>query len=191
MHEDAQLVSRIRTGDIEAFEALYIKYKRTLYQTALAITGDAGAAEEILQDGFVRAYAAMDKVDTSTTLSPWLHRIVINLAYNWSKRNQHWPLALDTLVDRLIANPGASPEHAAEGDELSEIVRAAIASLGPEQRAVVVLYHYQGFSLAEIALILDCPLGTVKSRLHRACEVLRLRLGSDQRLAGEVAYAAS
>lgn len=187
--QDAEWVSKIRSGDLDAFEALYCKYKRQLFQTALAITGDVGAAEEVLQDGFVRAYAALDRVDTTLPLSPWLHRIVVNLAYNWTRRNQHWPLALDALVDHLIAGPTASPERAAEGSELSEIVRAAVAALGPGQRVVVVLYYYQGFSLSEIALILECPIGTVKSRLHRACEALRNRLSADRRMAGEMAYA--
>ena len=75
-----------------------------------------------------------------------------------------------------------------EGTEVSDVVRDAVASLGFKQRAVIILFYLQGFSLAEIGYILDCPVGTVKSRLHYACKALRQRLGSDQRLAGEVAY---
>jgi RNA polymerase sigma-70 factor (ECF subfamily) len=191
MSEDAELVSRIRCGDLDAFEALYNKYKRRLYQTALAITGDSGAAEEILQDGFVRAYAAMGRVNTSTSLSPWLYRIVVNLSYNWTNRNRHWPLALDTLIDRLIAGPTASPEHAAEGSELRQIVWEAVTSLGFKQRSAIVLFYLQGLSLQEIAYILDCPVGTVKSRLHYACKALRTMLSEDRRLTGEVAYGTS
>ncbi len=191
MSEDAELVSRILDGDIKAFEALYHKYKRRLYQTALAITGDTGAAEEILQDSFVRAYAAMDRVDASVSLAPWLHRIAVNLSYNWTNRHRHWPLDLEKWVDRLIAGPTVSPEHAAEGSEIRDVVRDAIASLGFKQRAVVVLFYLQGFSLSEIAYILDCPVGTVKSRLHYACKGLRQKLRSDRRLSGEVAYGTS
>jgi RNA polymerase sigma-70 factor (ECF subfamily) len=188
MSEDAEFVSRILDGDITAFEALYHKYKRQLYQTALAITGDSGAAEEILQDSFVRAYAAIERVDASVSLAPWLHRIAVNLSYNWTNRHRRWPLDIDTWIDRLIAGPAASPEHAAEGSELRDVVLEAVASLGFKQRAVIVLFYLQGFSLSEIAYVLDCPVGTVKSRLHYACKALRQKLRSDRRLSGEVAY---
>jgi len=191
MSQDAELVSRILDGDLQAFEALYGKYRRQLYQTALAITGNAGAAEEILQDSFVRAHAAMNRVDASVSLAPWLHRIAVNLSYNWTNRHRHWTLDIDSWVDRLIAGPTVSPERAVEGTEVSDVVRDAIASLGFKQRAVIILFYLQGFSLAEIGYILDCPVGTVKSRLHYACKALRQRLGSDQRLAGEVAYGTS
>ena len=188
MSDDAELVLRIRAGDIDAFAALYEKYKRQLYRTALAITGDSGAAEEILQDGFVRAYLAMERVDASLSLAPWLYRIVVNLSYNWTNRNRHWPLDLEEWIDRLVAGSAASPEHEAEGNELRDIVWKAVASLGFKQRAVVVLFYLQGCSLAEIAHVLDCPVGTVKSRLHYANKALRQKLREDRRLAGEVAY---
>ena len=191
MSEDAKLVSRIQGGDLQAFEALYHKYERRLYHAALAISGDSGAAEEILQDTFVRAYGAMDRVDASVSLAPWLHRIVINLSYNWTNRHRHWPLDIDLWVDRLIAGPGVSPEREVEGGELRDVVQEALASLGFKQRAVIVLFYLQGFSLAEIAYVLDCPVGTVKSRLHYACKALRQKLSRDRRLAGEVVYGTS
>ncbi len=188
INEDAKLVSRIRDGSLDAFEALYHKYKRPLYQTALAITGDQTAAEEILQDCFVRAYTALGRVDASTSLSPWLHRIVINLSANWVSRHRQWSSALDEWMDRLIAGPTASPEYMIEALELCEIVREAIAELSFVQRATIVLHYLQGFSLAEIAYIFDCPLGTVKSRLHYACKTLRKKLREDRRLARELVY---
>ena len=191
MSEDVELVSRILDGDIKAFEALYHKYKRKLYYTALGITGDSGAAEEILQDSFVRAYAAMGRVDASVSLAPWLYRIAVNLSYNWTNRHRHWSLDIDKWVERLIAGPAVSPENAAEGGELRDVVQEAVASLGFKQRAVVILFYLQGFSLSEIAYILDCPVGTVKSRLHYACKALRQKLSSDTRLTGEVAYGTS
>ena len=188
--EDAGLVARIRRGDLDAFEFLYRKYRTRLYRTALAITGDRGAAEEILQDAFVRAYAAMGKVDGCASLSPWLHRIVVNLSCNWSRRNRQWWVPLDTWMDRL-AVPALLPEHTAEAIELGEIVREALGRLSFDQRAVIALYYVQGFSLLEIAYILDCPVGTVKSRLHYACQALRKRLKEDKRLTGEVVYGTS
>jgi len=188
MSEDAELVSRTCSGDLDAFEALYDKHKAALYRTALAITGDHGAAEEILQDCFVRAYGAMARVDTTSSLSPWLHRIVVNLSCNWKRRNRQWPLALEEWVDRLLPASVDGPEHQAEGNEVREIVRQAIGSLSLTQRAVIMLFYLQGFKLSEIAYILDCPIGTVKSRLYYACRALRKKLGEEKAVAGEVAY---
>jgi len=189
MHDDEELVARVRNGDLEAFEQLYNKYKRPLYRAALAITHHDAAAEEILQDAFVRAYRALDRVDASTSLSPWLHRIVVNLSYNWMRGHNRWPLSFDTVVDSLLAGPAACPERVLERGELRDIVQEAIASLSWKRRVVLVLFYVQGFSLQEIAYILDCPLGTVKSRLHHACKALRKALREDQRLAEEVVYA--
>jgi len=188
--EDARLVARICCGDLAAFEFLYRKYRSRLYRTALAITGDHGAAEEILQDAFVRAYGAMSRVDGCASLSPWLHRIVVNLSCNWTKRNRQWLLPLDTWVDRLVV-PALLPERTAETIELGEIVHEALAALGFNQRVVIALFYVQGFSLSEIAYILDCPVGTVKSRLHYACQALRKKLKEDKRLTGEVVYGTS
>jgi RNA polymerase sigma-70 factor (ECF subfamily) len=190
LSEDAELVARICSGDLGAFEFLYHKYKTRLYRTALAITGDRGASEEILQDTFVRAYAAMGRADGSVSLSPWLHRIAVNLSCNWVRRNRQRLVTLDTWLDRLVV-PAVSTEHVAESIELGQIVREALAGLGINQRAVLVLFYVLGFSLSEIALILDCPVGTVKSRLHYACKALRRKLNQDRRLTGEVVYGTS
>jgi RNA polymerase sigma-70 factor (ECF subfamily) len=188
-HEDVGLVARIRGGDTAAFERLYDKYKRHLYQTALAITGDQGAAEEVVQDSFVRAHRAMGKVVTSGSVSPWLHRIAVNLACNWANRNRRWSSALDIWLERLIA-PGLAPDQAAEQVEVDEIVREALKRLNSTQRAVIVLFYVQGFTLAELAYIMDCPVGTVKSRLHYACKAFRERLSEDTRLPSEIIYGA-
>jgi len=186
-HEDVGLVVRIRGGDAAAFERLYDKYKSHLYQTALAITDDRGAAEEVVQDCFVRAHRAMASVVAEGSLSPWLHRIVVNLACNWVNRNRRWLSALDLWLERLIA-PGLGPDQVAEQVEVGEIVRQALSSLNPTQRAVIVLFYVQGFTLTELAYIMDCPVGTIKSRLHYACKALRARLRQDARLPSEIIY---
>jgi RNA polymerase sigma-70 factor (ECF subfamily) len=191
MHEDEELVSRIRQGDLGAFEALYDKYKLPLYRTALAITRDRGTSEELLQDAFVRAYAALDRVDASVPLSPWLHRIVLNLSYNHVKRKQHLSVALDEVLDGLTVATHLRPEEQAEGNEVAAFIREAVNSLSFKRRVVIVLYYLQGFSLQEIAYILDCPVGTVKSRLHYASKALRAKLSKDRRLNEVLSYATS
>jgi len=186
--DEAQLVARAKEGEIEAFEALYEQYKGSIYRTALAITRDRGAAEEILQDAFLRVFQHIDHVRAGAPISPWIHRIAINLSYTWVTRRGRWLTSLQQVVDRLTAIPGISPEHAVEQDELQQVVREAIDRLEFRQRATIVLFYLEGFSLAEIAEIMDCPVGTVKSRLHYGREKLREALLADQRLPRAIAY---
>ena len=176
MLDDGALIGQIRAGDLQAFEELYNRYRRPVFYTALAITHDRQTAEEILQDCFVRAYAHIERVDASLPLSPWLHRIAVNLSYNWATRRKSWFVSLEEALDSLATAARQLPEKVSEEREVRQAVQKAIASLSFKHRVVVVLYFLQGFSLAEIAYILDCPEGTVKSRLHYACRKLRDKL---------------
>jgi len=179
MDQDAALVYRIREGDSEAFALLYEKYKKRLFRTALAITDDQGAAEEILQDCFLRAHRSLSRVDCSAPLGPWLHRIVVNLSYNWVMKRRPWFVSVEEMIDRLVAPPQFSPEDAYERKELRQRLQEAINSLNIRHRLVVILFYLQGFSLTEIAYILECPVGTVKSRLHHARKTLKKELASE------------
>ena len=185
---DGELVPRIQEGDLRAFELLYRKYKDELYRTALAITRDRGAAEELLQDCFLRAYDHIDSVDACSSLRPWLHRIIVNLSYNWAAKKRLLLVSFEEVFDRLLSLPLSSPARAMERQEIGQIVDEAIGSLSMPQRAVVVLFYLQGLSLVEIAYVLDCPVGTVKSRLHNARKALRRRLTADSRISRETAY---
>jgi RNA polymerase sigma-70 factor (ECF subfamily) len=180
MNRDAELVSKIREGDSEALVALYDRYKKRLFRTALAITDDQGAAEEILQDCFLKAYRSLSRVDCSAPLGPWLHRIVVNLSYNWVVKRRPWFVSVEEMIDRLVAAPQLSPEHAYERKELHRRLHEAIKSLNIHHRLVVMLFHLQGFSLTEIAYILECPVGTVKSRLHHARKILKGKLAEEK-----------
>jgi RNA polymerase sigma-70 factor (ECF subfamily) len=188
MLDDAELVPRIQGGDLSAFESLYCKYKNELYRTALAITRDQGAAEELLQDCFLRAYDHIDGVDACSSLRPWLHRIIVNLSYNWSAKKRLRLVSFEDAFERLLALPRSSPERVYERQELMKAVDEAIRSLSMPQRVVVVLFYLQGFSLVEIAYVLDCPVGTVKSRLHNARRALKRRLTVDLSMSREAAY---
>ncbi len=188
MLDDGELVPRIQDGDLGAFEALYRKYKDELYRTALAITRDRGVAEELLQDCFLRAYDHIDSVHGYSSLRPWLHRIIVNLSCGWAARKGPRLVSLEEVFDRLLSVPRSSPERALERQEVIQVVDEAIRALGMPQRVVVVLFYLQGLSLAEIAYVLDCPVGTVKSRLHHARKTLRRRLKADSRISGEMVY---
>jgi RNA polymerase sigma-70 factor (ECF subfamily) len=186
--EDCELIPRIRQGDLAAFEALYDKYKGQVYRTALAITRDQSGAEDILQECFVRVYTHIDRIDVSRPLSPWIHRIAVNLSYNWVAKRRRWFPSLGEVIDHFAGDRHSSPEHILEREELQHIVQEAIHSLSFAQRVVVILFYLNGFSLEEIAYIVDCPVGTVKSRLYYGRQNLRRKLRDDQRLPAEVAY---
>jgi RNA polymerase sigma-70 factor (ECF subfamily) len=188
LSEDGRLISQIRQGNILALKALYEKYKVQVYRTALAITRDREAAEDILQDCFLKVYIHIDKLDGSLPLSPWLHRVAVNLSYNWVDRRRRWLKPLEDVIDCLVAGPRTLPESVLERGEVQRVIQKALASLSFEHRVVTVLFYLNGFSLNEIAYILDCPVGTVKSRLHYARRNLRHMLERDRHLLPEVAY---
>ncbi|MBI3942409.1 MAG: sigma-70 family RNA polymerase sigma factor [Chloroflexi bacterium] len=188
MQDDADLVLRIRAGELDAFAALYQKYHAAIYRTALAVTGDYPAAEEILQECFLRAFRHIDRVDASTSLAPWLHKIALNLARNWLARRGQSATPLETVVNRLACPAWLVPESISESKEIQIIVRDAILALEFRQRAVVVLFYLWDFSVQEIADILDVPVGTVKSRLYYGREQLRRLLRADIRLPVELIY---
>lgn len=188
LSEDGQLISQIRQGNILALEALYEKYKGQVYRTALAITRDREAAEDILQDCFLKVYTHVDTLDGSLPLSPWLYRVAVNLSYNWASASRRWLIPLEGVIDHLVAGTRTLPESTFERGEVQHVIQKAIASLSFEHRVVIVLFYLDGFSLNEIAYILDCPVGTVKSRLHYARQNLRRKLERDRHLSPEVVY---
>ncbi|MBC8262891.1 MAG: RNA polymerase sigma factor [Anaerolineales bacterium] len=185
---DDQLIAQVRGGDLKALETLYEKYKDQIYRTALAITRDQQAAEDILQDCFLRLHANIDRLDGSVPIAPWLHRVTVNLSYNWHARGRRWIHSLEGVIENLVASSRGLPERQVERTELKDTVQKAIDTLSFSQRVVVVLFYLSGFSLEEIAYVLDCPVGTVKSRLHYARRNLRRWLEREGYWQPEVAY---
>ena len=168
---DAALVRAAQGGSAEAVEELFRRHWPAVHRSAWLVVHDAAAAEDIAQEAFVSALRALDRFDRRRPLAPWLHRIVVNRAIDWSRARALRPeTGADTLPEP------AAPEPPTEiGDELV----AALADLGPEHRAVVVLRHLLGYTPGEIATMLDLPRGTVNSRLRRALDALSLALEED------------
>ena len=186
--DDTELVRRIQHGDMDAFEALFYKYQSAIYRTAMAITHDAGAAEEVLQDCFYKTYLNIIKITGEGSLSPWLHRVAVNLSCNALKKRRVWLEPIENVAEHFFTDPRHSPEIVAERTELQGTMRDVINTLSLKHRIVVILHYLQDFSLPEIAYILDLPVGTVKSRLHHARRELRDRLEGQDPLQGEPAY---
>jgi len=187
-NDDTELVRRIQTGDMAAFEALFHKYQNAIYRTALAITRDPGAAEEVLQDCFYKTYLNITRITGEGSLSPWLHRVAVNLSCNALKKKRVWLEPIESIAEHFFSDPRHSPENLAERAELQGTMREVINTLSLKHRIVVILHYLQDFSLPEIAYILDLPVGTIKSRLHHARHELREKLQTQYQSPGEPIY---
>jgi len=143
---------------------LYSDHWRSAYRAAYLVVHDAAAAEDIAQDGFLAAVGALDRFDRRRPFGPWLHRIVVNRALDWARRE-----ALRRRVDGAdsVFEPLPPPE------EIGGEMIAALKELPAEQRAVVVLRYLLEYTPGEIAEMLELPRGTVNSRLRRGLDRLR------------------
>ncbi len=186
---DRELVYSARGGDERAFDVLFYRYRDGIYRLALAITKDPDAAEEIVLDTFARAYRALERLEPNGTLRPWLYRVAVNLSYNRRPRAGVTLSSLDEAAELATPDEGRSPSQLAEAAELRTVVLQCIDALSPKHRLVVVLHYLNELSLAEIAEIADCPVGTVKSRLHYALLRLREHLSAHPGLEPEPAVA--
>jgi RNA polymerase sigma-70 factor (ECF subfamily) len=162
-----------QAGTASDFEALFRVHWPRAYRAAYLVVHDAGAAEDLAQEAFLAAVRALDRFDSGRPFGPWLHRIVVNRAIDWVRAR-----AL-----RREVGAGEAIEHFA-GEErqnttapLPADVVAALASLSPEHRAVVVLRYVLEYTPGEIARILELPRGTVNSRLRRGLDVLQDAVG--------------
>jgi RNA polymerase sigma-70 factor, ECF subfamily len=162
--DERRLVREAQAGSGAAMARLYSLHWRGAYRAAYLVVHDAAAAEDIAQDAFLAAVDALDRFDRRRPFRPWLHRIVVNRALDWARRE-----ALRRRVDGAESVFEPLPEPAEIGGEMI----AALKELPAEQRAVVVLRHLLEYTPGEIARMLDLPRGTVNSRLRRGLDRLR------------------
>jgi RNA polymerase sigma-70 factor, ECF subfamily len=169
---ERQLVREAQAGSGAAMARLYSAHWRSAYRAAYLVVHDAAAAEDVAQDAFLAAVDALDRFDRRRPFAPWLHRIVVNRALDWARRE-----ALRRKVDRpeSVFEPLPPPE------EIGGELMAALKELPAEQRAVVVLRHLLEYTPGEIAGMLDLPRGTVNSRLRRGLDRLRSTAEAEQR----------
>ena len=188
---DREVLRRMQADELDAFEAFFERYRAPIFRTAYALTGDPAAAEEVLQDTFVRAYNRRAILRPDVSPLPWLHRVALNLCYTrLSRRRTPSEPISDESAGQLRDN-SVEPARHAEQIELQGILHDGIAKLPLKHQSVVVLYYLHGLSLQETAAALDLRVGTVKSRLHYALRTLRIRLEQDDRFAGAADVPAS
>ena len=172
---DQILIRRSRAGDEEAFRLLFERYKNLVYRTSYLTLGSTADAEDILQEVFLQVHCSLDSYDQDRgAFSTWLYRITVNRCLNW-RRSRSRLTSLEEVPEEAAGSDDAVSDR--YGDD--ECVRRALNRLSKKLRVVVVLHHYWGLSYAEIAEIMDLPLGTVKSRLHLALRLMRDELRSE------------
>jgi RNA polymerase sigma-70 factor (ECF subfamily) len=175
-----------RAGSVSNFEALFREHWPRAHRTAFLIVHDAAAAEDIAQEAFLSAIRALDRFDRRRPFGPWLNRIVVNRAIDWARaRALRSEVGADTVGDVSLLDRSREAFEASEagsaqpagGNPYSDDVVAALRTLAPEQRAVIVLRYLLEYTPTEIARALELPRGTVNSRLRRALDRLGGNLG--------------
>ncbi len=178
--------TRQTAPSVERFEAIVDEFQRRLYGFALRMTGNREDAEEIVQDAFVRAFRALGKMNeqqrVELRLQPWLYTITLNVTRNRLRSKRPTSVALDALADPDALLSGTSngpdrPDDIVERSADMVLVENALLQLPMHLRAAATLRFIEGRSHPEIAEILDQPIGTVKSHVHRAVRILRRILG--------------
>jgi RNA polymerase sigma-70 factor (ECF subfamily) len=163
-----QIILLAQSGDREAFAILFEQYKNLVYKTAFLMLGEPTEAEDALQEIFLQVYKSLSGFDPGkAAFTTWLYRVTFNYCLNHRRKKRPFTLPLEDISPALKSEfPGTQLAEA-------EIVEQAIEKLTDKQRAVVILRYFWDLPYAEIAQILDVPLGTVKSRIDLALKTLR------------------
>jgi len=180
---EARLVRRARTGDQQAFAELVALYQDKLYHMAFRMLGNRQEAEDVTQEAFLRVYRNLDRFDEGQKFSTWIYRIATNLCIDrLRKRKQTFSLDAESTEHEgldgyaVIPSDDRTPESEMLLTETQRIVREAIETLPAKYKSVMVLRYLLDLSLQEIGEVLDMPVTTVKTRVHRGREFLRKKL---------------
>lgn len=178
---DEELVARSKSGDVESFNQLILRWERPIYALAFRVIGREEDARDVCQDAFLRAFKALPGFKGESKFSSWLYRITLNLCRDWMRKQRRAPVVqmpedTEALELTSVSGPVESIEDLVARRELSAVVEEAMALLPEEQRTAIVLKEYHGMTFQEIADMQKCPLSTVKTRLYQGLSVLRRHL---------------
>ncbi|MGB6363682.1 MAG: sigma-70 family RNA polymerase sigma factor [Thermoanaerobaculia bacterium] len=173
--DEAEVVSQAQAGDEEACEALAVRFRRPAYLLALQLLGNPDDALDVAQDSLIRFFTTLGRFDGQRPVLPWLLTIVRNRARDLQRRHRvRRTESLDTVVESpRLTDLRRNPELETYQRELQRKIWQGLSRLDAARREILVLRDFQDLSYAEIAEILDIPVGTVMSRLHRARKELR------------------
>nr|WP_297351879.1 RNA polymerase sigma factor RpoE [uncultured Caldimonas sp.] len=184
---DALLIERVKRGDQKAFELLVIKYQRKIERLIARMVRDTDLIQDIAQETFIRAYRALPQFRGESAFYTWLYRIAVNTAKKSLVELKRDPLVTESALASVddddetsrVENElsdGETPEAVLASKEIAATVNSAIEALSEDLRQAITLREIEGLSYEEIAEVMNCPIGTVRSRIFRAREAIAERL---------------
>ena len=184
---DSLLVERVKRGDMRAFEMLVVKYQRRIERLIARMVRDPDLVHDVAQETFIRAYRALPQFRGESAFYTWLYRIAVNTAKKMLVELKRDPLVYESArsisddgdetsrVENELTD-GETPEALMASKEIASVVNAAIEALSEDLRQAITLREIEGLSYEEIAELMNCPIGTVRSRIFRAREAIAARL---------------
>lgn len=176
---DNQLVARVQKGDKRAFDLLVLKYQYKVQAIVSRYINDREEVNDIVQEAFIKAYRALSHFRGDSQFYTWLYRIAVNTAKNYLVSRSRRPPASDIDAEEAEYITGSdrlwdadTPENIIYRDELEAVINEAIKNLPEDLRTAVTLREFEGLSYEDIAAIMECPVGTVRSRIFRAREAI-------------------
>ena len=180
---DQILIERVKRGDKKAFDALVLKYQGRILNLASRFVRDPADAGDVAQEAFLKAYQSLPKFRGDSAFYTWLYRITINTAKNYLTAQARRPVEtglnfaeMEQIEDDDTLKEQATPERLLLTSEIQQTIMAAIGELPGELRAAIILREIDGLSYEEIATVMECPVGTVRSRIFRAREAVDKQL---------------
>ena len=186
-HPDQLLVERVQKGDKRAFDLLVMKYQHRVVAVVSRFVRDPDEAMDVAQDAFIKAYRALDKFRGESAFYTWIYRIAVNTAKNYLVSKGRRPPDTDVEVGEAEQYGGGEalhefggPEQEMMKDQLEQVVYEALRELPDDLRTAVTLREFDGLSYEEIAEVMDCPVGTVRSRIFRGREAIDKKIEAMQ-----------
>jgi len=175
MEDDTEVFDRIKKGDKEAYKIIVQKYMKRAYFTALGFVGNRDDALDLSQIAFIKAYRSLPKFDHQRSFFPWFYAILRNLCFNFIKKRKR-----SQIIPIEIVGNSNLVSLRNDQEAIKEIVWRAISTLPNQEKEIILLKYFQDLSYKEIAEVLNCPIGTVMSRLYYARKKLKekLRVGN-------------
>ena len=180
---DKELVERVRRGDKRAFDLLILKYQHKIISIVGRYLGDRNDVQDVSQETFIKAYRAIPNFRGESAFYTWLYRIAINTAKNHLVSKSRRPPNIDIDIgdgefqdSSAVLRDNESPQASLATKQMEEVIFRAIENLPEELRVAVTLREFEGLSYEEIARIMDCPVGTVRSRIFRAREAIEQKI---------------
>ncbi len=180
---DTELVLRVQQGDKSAYDLLVIKYQHRIIQLVNRYVKDPSEAQDVAQEAFIKAYRALPNFRGDSAFYTWLYRIAINTAKNYlvSRTRRYSDYQVDVQDAEQVENAPQlkgleTPEYLLMNDEIVSVIKVAIEKLPEEMKVAIMLREFEGLSYEEIAQAMECPVGTVRSRIFRAREAIDEKL---------------